>query len=169
MSSETAYQIRRATAADFDTVAQLFECAISEMERIGIDQWDSLYPSKQTLKDDMESGQMYVLTRDDTVVASAVLNDQQDEAYKTIEWQWQNAAVIHRLCVHPRVWGQGAGNQMMRLLEQICVKSGYASVRLDAFSQNPSALALYKRLGYIKRGQTQFRKGVFYLLEKRLK
>ena len=46
-----------------------------------------------------------------------------------------------------------------------CREYGITAVRLDAFTENPYALALYENLGYQKRGEAEWRKGKFNLYE----
>jgi ribosomal protein S18 acetylase RimI-like enzyme len=46
------------------------------------------------------------------------------------------------------------------------MKKRYSSIRLDAFTENLSALNFYKRNGYVFRGQIVFRKGIFNCYEK---
>lgn len=48
------------------------------------------------------------------------------------------------------------------------IRQGTYSLRLDAFSENPFALKLYRSLGYRETGTAVFRKGKFYLFEKNL-
>ncbi|MBD5427537.1 MAG: hypothetical protein HDR38_08340 [Treponema sp.] len=43
---------------------------------------------------------------------------------------------------------------------------GIHTIRLDAFSENPYALRLYEHMGYVKVGTADWRKGMFYLMEK---
>ena len=56
----------------------------------------------------------------------------------------------------------------MDFLEQSVLDRGLRAIRLDAFSLNPAALKLYESRGYERAGEIQFRKGLFYLYEKRL-
>jgi hypothetical protein len=56
----------------------------------------------------------------------------------------------------------------MIMIEELLRKEGIQSIRLDAFSLNPYALKMYGALGYQKVGETNWRKGLFYLLEKKL-
>lgn len=56
----------------------------------------------------------------------------------------------------------------MLIIEDILQKEGIRSIRLDVFSQNPYALKMYEALGYQKVGGASWRKGLFYLLEKKL-
>jgi predicted GNAT family acetyltransferase len=39
---------------------------------------------------------------------------------------------------------------------------------LDAFSLNPFALRLYEKIGYVRVGEANWRKGLFYLYEKKI-
>ena len=64
--------------------------------------------------------------------------------------------------------GGGVGRGLMAAVEAWAKQRGYADIRLDAFSQNPHALRMYAGLGYVKRGEALWRKGLFYLLEKQL-
>jgi ribosomal protein S18 acetylase RimI-like enzyme len=56
----------------------------------------------------------------------------------------------------------------MLMIEELLREKGVESIRLDAFSLNPVALGMYNRLGYKKVGEVIWRKGLFYLFEKKL-
>jgi len=161
---------RPASAHDFDAVVSLYSQAISHMCEIGIEQWDERYPDADLLRDDMERGEMYVLQRGGEILAVVVVNARQDEEYAQGDWRCgNNAAVIHRLCVHPKHQHQGIAAEVMRHAERLIAGRGYDSIRLDAFTQNPYALRLYERFGYIRAGEVRYRKGRFVLLEKALR
>ena len=90
--------------------------------------------------------------------------------YEPAEWRYpaDRFAVLHRLCVHPDFQGRGVAREAMDHIEKRARGQGAQALRLDAFSQNPSALRLYERRGYEKAGEIRYRKGLFYLYEKRL-
>lgn len=54
------------------------------------------------------------------------------------------------------------------MIEDLLKKQRVQSIRLDAFSLNPYALKMYEALGYEKVGEINWRKGTFYLCEKKL-
>jgi RimJ/RimL family protein N-acetyltransferase len=56
----------------------------------------------------------------------------------------------------------------MKFAESVAEKEGFDTIRLDAFSENPGAVALYERLGYRRAGTVNFRKGAFFCLEKQV-
>jgi ribosomal protein S18 acetylase RimI-like enzyme len=163
-------EIRKAVAADFPAVFALYQNAIAAMNHAGIEQWDALYPDEETIREDIASGCAYLCILDGQIASVFALNQTSDPEYADGNWQYPDAsyAVLHRLCVSPAFWRQGIGMQTMLAAEAIAQSMNLETVRLDTFSQNPAALALYKRLGYGRVGSIQFRKGEFYLFEKKL-
>ena len=162
-------RMRLATSVDMDAIITLFRDAIADMNDHGIPQWDDIYPTEAILRDDLRQEQLYVLENEAGIVAAVVLNEACDPAYHTIAWQFPGPwVIVHRLCVTPRAQGQGVGRTLMAAVEDWARTRGYSAIRLDAFSLNPHALRMYDRLGYVKRGEAVWRKGMFHLLEKRL-
>ncbi len=160
---------RPAEAGDADAIIELYTQAISHMRENGIDQWDERYPTEEILCEDIASGEMYVLTRGDDILSAVVVNAAQDEEYAIGDWRYgEHAAVIHRLCVHPKFQRQGIAKETMRHAERLIAQRGYDCIRLDAFTLNPYALQLYEGFGYTKAGEVTYRKGRFTLYEKAL-
>jgi ribosomal protein S18 acetylase RimI-like enzyme len=160
----------KALPADLPEVFALFQAAIREMRRQGIDQWDDLYPVESDLAADIAHGELWLLRRAGRIAAAIVLNERQDSQYQSGQWQISSVpiAVIHRLCVHPAEQGAGVATQVMAMAEQQLRETGYRTVRLDTFPPNRKAVRLYERLGYRRAGTVEFRKGTFYLYEKAL-
>ena len=161
---------RAGTEADLDSVFRLFTDAIAEMNRNNIPQWDELYPDREILKEDISKNQLFLGIADGDIASVYVLNSDCDEEYENGAWQYPNASfcVIHRLCVNPKFQNRGIGNLTMRHIEAQVLKEGFESVRLDAFTLNPFALKMYDRLGYVIVGTADWRKGRFFLMEKKL-
>lgn len=161
---------RLAREEDFLFIVSIFKRAIYNMNQHGIHQWDEIYPDDSILQSDLDKQEMYVLTFGKRIV-SAVVNEEQDPQYGAAYWNYSDGkiAVMHRLCVDPDHQHHGIGKETIRCAEIMLLDKGYSSIRLDAFSQNESALKMYKGLGYIQVGEVTFRKGLFYLFEKRLK
>jgi ribosomal protein S18 acetylase RimI-like enzyme len=162
------YQFRQAGPEDIKEVTALYKNAIQHMIDGDIYQWDEIYPNEEVLTGDIMNREMYLLIGDEILLACIVINDNQDEAYGSAIWKYSEGriAVIHRLCVNHEYQGIGIGRKTMQLAEGIIKNSGYSSIRLDAFSDNPFARKLYEKLGYTYVGIVRFRKGLFYLLEK---
>lgn len=164
------YEFRQAIPADAEEVVILFRMAISHMVDNKIYQWDEIYPNVEVLSNDIRNKEMYLLIQNGQILACVVINEDQDEEYDTAPWRYREGriAVIHRLCVSPAVQGAGIGRLTMQYAEGLIKDLGYSSIRLDTYSENHIARSLYEKLGYTYVGIVTFRKGIFYLLEKKL-
>jgi len=113
---------------------------------------------------------MFLIEIDNKIASIFVLNQKCDKEYNDGDWEYKNASffVIHRLCVNPDFQGKGVGRMTMELIENYLREKKIESIRLDTFSQNPIALKLYEGLGYKRVGEVNWRKGLFYLLEKKI-
>ena len=166
------YELRfqKAQPSDLREVVQLFEGAIENMNRNHILQWDEIYPNEEVLREDIEKEQMYLGRIDNKIASVYVLSGEYDDEYNHADWRYPEASfvILHRLCVHPAFQNRGVARRTMERIEESVRKSGVETIRLDAFSENPYALRLYKGLGYHKTGTANWRKGLFYLYEKNL-
>ena len=163
-------KFRKAKEDDFDSVFQVFVDAIAEMNRKNISQWDELYPDREILKDDISKNQMYLGITDGGIACAYVVNSECDEEYDNGDWRYPTASfrVIHRLCVNPIFQNKGVGKHTVEHIEAEQKAEGFETIRLDAFTLNPYAMKMYDRLGYVKVGSIYWRKGRFWLLEKKL-
>lgn len=163
------YRLARET--DIDTICAFVDAAIQTLEEHGIFQWDSLYPTREDFLDDVQKQQLYVgeINGKDLAVVYA-LNKESDEQYQNGAWKYPDCEyrVLHRLCVNPSYQHRGVAKNTLLYIERALRETGVEAIRLDAFSQNPFALSLYRNNGYEKVGNADWRKGRFWLMEKRL-
>jgi ribosomal protein S18 acetylase RimI-like enzyme len=99
-----------------------------------------------------------VIRQQGTCVASVSLNDAQPEQYRSIAWRCNHgkALVIHRLCVHPEWQQHGFGRRLMDFAEHFAQQHRFSCIRLDSYTGNPRAQALYERRSYQRCGQAYF-------------
>jgi len=162
--------IREGCVEDLPDIMGLIQEAIIDMESKGIYQWDNSYPNKEIISGDIDGRNLYVYENDGVIQGIIVLNEEQDEAYKNIQWEFNTGSqlVIHRVCIAPQYQGKGIAKVLMGFAQQKGKESGYEAIRLDTFENNDSACNLYKKLGYIDVGTVRFSKGKFYCFEKPL-
>lgn len=164
---------RLARESDLDEICSLIKSAIAEMERNEIPQWDEIYPTREDFLNDIKSSSLFVgeVFEDDkkNIAVIYALNKVCDEEYKNASWQCSgDYRVIHRLCVHPDFQRRGIARKTMEHIEKQAASLGAKSLRLDVFSKNPFSLRLYEHAGYHKTGEANWRKGLFYLMEKEI-
>lgn len=155
---------------DLDSIFSMFTDAINKMNENNIYQWDNIYPDRNILKEDISKGELYIGLYDGKIASAYVINQECDEQYSNGHWKYPESKyyVIHRLCVNPVFQNKGIGKLTMNHIENEIKKMGINTIRLDAFTLNPYAISMYEKLGYAKVGFANWRKGKFYLMEKRI-
>ncbi len=161
---------RKATREDLKAIHQLYQNAIKTMESKGIYQWDSIYPNEEVIQNDILNEEMFLGEVDGNIASVFALNQEYDTDYKDGNWAYKDAtfSIVHRLCVNPDFQGKGIGKKTVHFIENILRNKKIETIRLDAYSLNPISLNMYEGLGFKKAGEVNWRKGLFYLYEKRI-
>jgi ribosomal protein S18 acetylase RimI-like enzyme len=151
-------RVVQAQTRHVDTAWKVMERCRATLDAQGIDQWDSVYPTRAVVESDVKRGSLYVLEDDSgRCVGSVALDDKQADEYRELTWTTpEPALVVHRLTVDPSAQGRGLAHELMAFAEAYAARSGYASVRLDAYSGNRRSEQLYRRRGYREVGQIYF-------------
>lgn len=164
--------VRLAGAGDLDDLLALLRGCVSEMQARGLDQWDDIYPNRETLLGDIQARTLYLAAGAGAppLLGALTLNQRQEPEYADVAWQIlvEPIAVVHRLMVHPDAQRGGLGRFLMRYAEHEAHRLGCRAIRLDTMDANVRALALYRALGYRQAGAVRFRKGAFTCFERRV-
>jgi ribosomal protein S18 acetylase RimI-like enzyme len=162
------FSIRSAIPSDIDAVWNLLDSCRAALLDQGIDQWDAIYPSVDTVRADIAAARLFVLTVDTHCGGAITLDGDSDSSYASLPWAFaEPALIIHRLCVSPSLQGKGIGQRLMEFAERHAAAMECRSIRLDAYSGNRAAIAFYQRRGYRQVGELFFprRSLPFYLFE----
>ena len=113
-------------------------------------------PTRQTARDAITCGSMYVMERSGTLVAAGKIDHIQPPSYTDINWSIpaveHEVLVLHTLVVHPDYSGEGIAKTFIRAYENMAAEKGCTCLRIDTNARNTRARSLYKRLGYTERG-----------------
>lgn len=165
-------KIEQGQIHDLTAIIDIYKAGKLELERNGIHQWIDTYPTTAIIEDDIKKGFLYVLKNGDQVIGAINLSEEQEKQYQTVDWQFDhsNVLVIHRLVIDPTFQKQGYGKKLMDFAEQFAFENNYASIRLDAYSQNKKVIEFYKIRNYSIRGEVNFpnRPFLFYCFEKEI-
>lgn len=161
---------QKAEITDLDEIEVLYRNVVQKMQENGIDQWDETYPDCEVLRADIEKRELYIGKNKSMICSAFVLNQEVDVQYRNGAWNYPSADfyTFHRFCVNPIYQRQGIGRETIAYIEKLVRERNAETIRMDTFSGNPYALALYQNLGYQITGEVHWRKGKFYLLEKRI-
>jgi ribosomal protein S18 acetylase RimI-like enzyme len=165
-------KIETASMKDLKSISSLYTTVTKHLRKNGVTQWDHFYPNRFVIRKDLKSGQLHAIMEDGFCVGAVVVNGDQSAKYASLPWNDQEGrpAVIHRLAVHPDSQCKGIGKQLILYAEEWAISEGYTSIRLDAYTANPAAIAIYERAGYRPVGQIRFpfRKQPYQCFEKLL-
>jgi len=161
---------RLAKETDIDKICSMTKNAIKVMENQQIFQWDDFYPTKADFLRDIQKQQLFVGLNNNDIAVIYALNRDCDTQYEKGSWKYPDSEyrVIHRLCVNPEYQNKGIAKITLLHIEKELSEMGVQTIRLDVYSRNSFALSLYHNNGYEKVGSADWRKGKFYLMEKRI-
>lgn len=161
---------RKAKTEDLDELADVYSAVVRNMNENGIFQWNSEYPNREVMQDDISKGQLYVGEVNGKIVSAYSLNKMSDDTNHVAKWTRPEIdfRIIHRLCVDPRIQSRGFATRTIRHIEADLLANGIMAIRLDTVSQNVPAVNLYKKLGYEIVGEDEWQSGKVYFFEKYL-
>ena len=81
---------RHAQNSDVDKIVQILQDAIAFLKERGSTQWQSGYPSRETVKEDIKNNCAWVLTVDNEVAGYAAVVIGRDSNYAKIDGEWNN-------------------------------------------------------------------------------
>ena len=105
-----------------------------------------IHPNKEVINSDISSGSYFVGCIERKLVCGLTIDQKQDPTYLSIDWQdkTNRFLVVHRLCAKTSVWSRGMGRKMMAFAEEMALKKGLSSIRLDTYINNPKAINFYE-------------------------
>jgi predicted GNAT family N-acyltransferase len=168
--------IRQALHNDLDNIITILSQCSKQLLLLGIEQWDSNYPTREMISEDIENGFVYVGDDESspTVLMGTITigSEKTDEHHAHICWDFQTEKYIffNRLAVLPQFQGQGFASQFMDFAEIYAEKKGVESLRLDARTEYPRVLDMYIQRGYHPKGSVSYRNAtrVYTVMEKLL-
>ncbi|EGT3614566.1 GNAT family N-acetyltransferase [Clostridium perfringens] len=135
-------EFRQAKISDLDQIVEIIELSKKYLKETKVDQWQDGYPAKEDLRKDIESGNSYVLTNKDEIVATTVISLEGESTYNLIfngEWITnEEYIVMHRVAVHDKYKGKGIFKELIKEAESLALNKGISSIKIDTHRDNIS-------------------------------
>lgn len=135
-------EFRQAKISDLDQIVEIIELSKKYLKETKVDQWQDGYPSKEDLRRDIESGNSYVLTNKDEIVATTVISLEGESTYNSIfngEWITNDEYIVmHRVAVHDKYKGKGIFKELIKGAESLALNKGISSIKIDTHRDNIS-------------------------------
>lgn len=144
--------IRHAEKKDIDRIMQIIADARESIGRLGIDQWQYGYPTRDTVKEDIALERSFVAIDDDKICATFALILHGEPTYKKIycgAWIGDGDYVaLHRIAIDSAHRGRGVAEGIISFLADYARENGYSSIRVDTHSGNLPMRRMLEKNGF---------------------
>ena len=146
-------EFRKATMADANGILKIIRQAQAYLKSQEIDQWQNNYPNLEAVQKDIQEQIGYVLVKDGFLLGTVAVSFDGERTYDRIyEGEWKSIqpyVVIHRIAVHEEYKGQGLSAVMLERIEEICLKRGVHSIKVDTHEENLSMQKFLEKNGFV--------------------
>src|SRR2546428_13310266 len=140
-------RIVRAQQGDLDTVLEILEEASLWLSSKGLEsQWRPNPVFRQTIKDNIERGEVYVVKAVEVTVGTITLQWNDKKFWGDLP---PEAGYIHKLAIKRSYSGQHLGLRMIQWAEAKARAEGKRYLRLDFFACNKTIRDYYPKTGVI--------------------
>ena len=149
--------IRPSTKRDLDVIMCIIGEARETIGRLGIDQWQYGYPTRDIMKADVIHGRSYVVEDEDGICAVFSLIEDGEPTYRKIysgHWlsEGQSYLALHRIAIRVNKRGQGIAGQIIEYIADKARREDYATIRVDTHHGNIPMRKMLEKNGFLYTG-----------------
>ncbi len=151
--------IRRARLEDLNDIWAVVQRAVADMNARGNDQWGPSYPLAADYAADIEKGQLWCVSDDQSGAIRGVgaITCGHEVNYEGVPFSYpEPAVVLHRLAVDPAAMRQGVAGLLFDRFEQEGRAQGVQALRIDTYCLNDRMQALILKRGFTFVADTHF-------------
>ena len=137
-------KLTQAKTSDMPQLLSLYRACARQKSSV----WDEEYPSVHTASADIAAGRLYLLRRNNELLACASLIAPEEEERGALYRPCRNPCALARIGVRPEAQGQGYGGLMLRLCLRIARAQGHDGMRLLVSPRNRPAVRMYLHAGF---------------------
>ena len=144
---------------ELDLYDRIIEMGRAFQRAQGFVQWTEAYPSRDTLREDIQAQKGYVLRADGAAAGYLCIDFDGEPAYADIRGRWRTEgpyAVVHRMAFHEAFRGKGLTASAFRLIEAMCAQRGVRAIRVDTDPRNRRMQHLLEANGFVPCGTVLF-------------
>lgn len=152
-------QLREAKQHELPEIWGIIQYAIEQRRLDGSQQWQNGYPNIPSIQNDLDYGYAYVLEEEGNLLAYAAIIFDVEPAYEAIQGNWLtngNYVVLHRVAASPQAKGKRAATRLFEMVEELSVRRGVYSIKVDTNFDNLPMLRIMDKLGYTYCGEVFF-------------
>ena len=144
--------IRRAEKKDIDRIMQIIADARMSIGKLGIDQWQYGYPTRDIVKEDIMLERSFVVFDEEEICATFALMMNGEPTYKKIycgAWIGDGEYIaLHRIAIESNHRGKGIAENIIKFLSEFANENGYSSIRVDTHDGNVPMRKMLEKNGF---------------------
>ncbi|MGI6392499.1 MAG: GNAT family N-acetyltransferase [Candidatus Izemoplasmatales bacterium] len=144
--------IRPGRQDDLDEIQILAQAVVQNLKDNHIDQWSRWYPNKADFAKDVSCGALFVAEISGKIVGTITVLPENEKYYHEVEWELQNAFVIHRVMVSPAYHRQGIGTALFNYAIAYAIHNHQKALKVDTHPDNFRMQNLIISLGFKYKG-----------------
>jgi hypothetical protein len=165
-------EIKQASSIDLVDVLYLLKQCVMDMNRKGLKQWNSAYPSPELIREDIDKGTLYVYSEMKIAQGMINLSEEAPEDYKDIQWQQTTgkALYVKRFAVHP-IWIESeVPINLINFAEKFAKDNNFTTIRIDVLDSYPVDEKFFSARNFTAAGSfhSEFQKLLYTCYEKNL-
>lgn len=145
-------KFQKSIEADISNIMKIIEQAQNYFKEQRIDQWQNNYPNSETIKNDVNREESYVLIEDNEILGTAAVSFNGEKTYDNIyDGKWlsnEEFVVIHRIAINNNLKGKGLSGEIIKNVEKLCLDKGVHSIKMDTHEDNISMQNSLKKNGF---------------------
>lgn len=143
---------RKSIKSDVNNIMHIIKQAQDYFKENKIDQWQNNYPNNETIENDINKNESYILEEDGVLFATAAISFNEERTYDVIyDGNWlsnDKYAVVHRIAVSSNYKGRGVSGELFKDLEKICKDNNVSSIKIDTHKDNKSMQRFLEKSGF---------------------
>lgn len=147
---------RVAAEADLDDIVRIADDARASLKKLGADQWQGPYPTREDFLADIQNGICNVVLHGGETAGFFTLSPEPEDDYDNItdgKWHYPGAyCTLHRAAVAAKYRGSGMADRIMEFVDGLAEAQGFRAVRTDTHRKNEPMKKLLGKHGYRYRG-----------------
>lgn len=145
-------EFRKSVSSDIPQIMNIINQAQAYFKDQNIDQWQNGYPNEEVINNDIKNEESYVMIKENKILATIVISFEKESSYKNIiDGKWLTDGeygVIHRVAIDNSYKGLGLSHKVIQYAQNLCLKKGVYSIRVDTHEKNIPMQSVLKKNGF---------------------
>lgn len=143
--------LRNAVPSETETALAIIHTAKEHLKQQGIGQWQTGYPDRACIENDLSKGKGYFLVEGKTILGYLCIDYDGEPAYSRLNGTWTTGpeyVVVHRMAFTQQARGRGLSHAAFELVERMSLRKNIHSFRVDTDPENLKMKHILQKNGF---------------------